>query len=395
MHTITKRLASLIYLVRPLLLIFVGIVLLSLSVTSLFIWAYRGIRMPDVFYYLMLQFMPGPIRGIVLLLLGLGVLAAGIWHLSGIVVFRLHENELDENEIILGYRREQHLPRIVVLSGGPGMLILTQLGEHVERLTCITPIQDPVEYYYRASSLFNTQNVYYVVPSPTPTNVIATLDNEQQTNIMQVTNNPAFAQHYVTQLQLVPKDQTGTQDSYPLSRLAKEALSDADAIVLGPGSLFESILPNLLIDDLRTAIQQSKALKIYVCNLMTEPGLTAGFSVADHIRQIREYGGFTPDYVLVNAQRIEEEVQQLYANAHQRPVYLTPEEYEETTVLHKGLSRRHLLVEDSVVIEADLASSVIQYSAKLDNPAEKMAVRVLRHDPQKLIAALLKLLKRD
>jgi uncharacterized cofD-like protein len=182
----------------------------------------------------------------------------------------------------------------------------------------------------------------------------------------------------------------------PVTRPALDAIRNADAIILGPGSLFESILPNLLIDDLRTALQQSKARKIFVCNLMTEPGLTTGFSVGDHIRQIKQYGGFTPDYVLVNVQRIEHEVQQVYAAAQQLPVHLTPEEYEETSVpTSENVVQHQLVVEDSIVIEADLASSVVRYNASVNKAGESWAVRVLRHDPEKLITALLKLLRRN
>jgi hypothetical protein len=395
MQTIKKRLSSLVYLVRPLMLMFVGIVVLSLGVASLFLWLYRGMQLPDVFYYLMLQFMPGPTRGIVLLVLGLGVLAAGIWHLSGVVVIRLQEGELAEGEVILGYRQAKRPPRVVVMSGGPGMLMLANLGEHVERLTCITPVQDPVEYYYRASSLFNTQNIYYVVPTPTPVKVFGQLDDGTRMNIMHINSVPGLAHHHVEDL-ILETEETGKNGHLPVTRLAREAIKNADAIILGPGSLFESILPNFLIDELRTAVQQSKAAKIYICNLMTEPGLTAGFGVGEHIRQIKQFGGFTPDYVLVNVQRIDEDVRRVYADAHQAPVYLSPEEYEETTVLaEEGVSRRHVMVEDSVVIESDLASSVIQYTTKINQPEDKMAVRVLRHDPQKLTNAILKLLQRS
>lgn len=392
MRTIAKRLSSLLSLVRPLTLTFVGIILVSLGVASLFFWAYQNFQLPGIFYYLMLQFLPVSTRGILLILLGLGVLAGGIWHLSGVVVIRLREGCPDD-EVVLGYERQSRRPRIVVLSGGAGMLILATLGEQVERLTCITPVQDPVEYYYRASSLANAQNVYYVVPTPVPAKVLAELDNGTQMNVMLVDDDPNQAQRYVAKLHLLSENKK-EQSAFPLTRLAREALQDADAIVLGPGSLFESILPNLLIDELRTAIQQSSAPKIYICNLMTEPGLTAGFSVGEHIRQIKRYGGFTPDYVLVNVQRIDEEVRRIYAAADQAPVYLLPEEYEETTVLtNEGGSRRHVVVEDSVVIETDLASSVIQFSASLNNPDQRMAVRVLRHDPQKLAAAILKIIQ--
>jgi uncharacterized cofD-like protein len=180
----------------------------------------------------------------------------------------------------------------------------------------------------------------------------------------------------------------------PVTRPALDAIRKADAIILGPGSLFESILPNLLLDDLRAALQQSRARTIYICNLMTEPGLTTGFSVGEHIRQIKRYGGFTPDYVLVNVQRIEADVQRMYEDANQAPVYLSPEEYEETAIPHQtGVAHSQLVLEGSVIIEADLASSMVQFKAAINNPDERRAVRVLRHDPEKLTMAIVQLLR--
>lgn len=399
-------------LVSPLLLTFIGIVLLSLGVTSMFLWLYQSVELPTMFRYLTLQFIPNPLRGVILLVSGLIVLAAGIWNLSGVAVIRLHSTETSDGEVVLGYRRTRKPPRVVVLSGGAGMLMLANLGEHVENVTCITPVQDPIEYYYRASTLFSTQNVYYVVPTPATVQVNVKLDDGTCMNVMRVNPPgapiPSLAERHVEQLMLSPEENTrntptapgtpgtngGEHGTIPLTRLARESLQKADAIILGPGSLFESILPNLLIDDLRTAVQQSKGRIIYICNLMTEPGLTTGFGVGEHIRQIKRYGGFTPDYVLINIQRIDSEVRQLYAAAYQTPVYLSPEESEETTIItSEGASKRHVVVEGSVVIEADLASSVIQYSTSLENPAERRVVRVLRHDPQKLAAAVLEILR--
>lgn len=420
MKTIPTRLSSLSVLFHPLLLASLGVVLLSLSIISLIAWIYEGVTMPEIVSYITLQFLPGSIRSLVLALLGMAFLAAGIWKLSDVMVFSLSGATPDGDKLVLGYERTSRHPRIVVLSGGAGMLILSSLGKHVERLTCITPIQDSVEYYYRASSLFEETdtNVYYVVPTPSRTRVLAELDDGTVKNVMTVNLDPSLAERHVARIMLAAEQEPastttstprakGTDHSppdsaaltplsgdLPLTRLAREALRDADIIVLGPGSLFESVLPNLLLDELRTAVQQSNARTIYICNLMTEPGLTTGFGVGDHIRQIKRYGGFSPDYVLVNVQRIDPEVRQIYADFYQIPVSLSPEEYEETTVPGNGSSRRRVIVEESVVIEADLASSVIRYSASLDNPSEQQAVRVLRHDPQKLTSALLELLQR-
>jgi uncharacterized cofD-like protein len=70
-----------------------------------------------------------------------------------------------------------------------------------------------------------------------------------------------------------------------------EALNTADAIVLAPGSLYTSIIPNLLVDGVAEAIRRSAAVKIMVCNLMTQPGETDGFTASDHLRVIESYLG--------------------------------------------------------------------------------------------------------
>jgi uncharacterized cofD-like protein len=83
---------------------------------------------------------------------------------------------------------------------------------------------------------------------------------------------------------------------------AIRALLQADVIVLGPGSLYTSILPNLLVPDIRNAIRVSAALKVYVCNVATQPGETDGFTVGDHVAALRAHlgAGFC-DHVLANA----------------------------------------------------------------------------------------------
>ncbi len=70
---------------------------------------------------------------------------------------------------------------------------------------------------------------------------------------------------------------------------AIRALLDADMIVLGPGSLYTSLLPNLLVGDLARAIGASRALKVYVCNTATQPGETGGYSVLDHVEAIERH----------------------------------------------------------------------------------------------------------
>lgn len=72
---------------------------------------------------------------------------------------------------------------------------------------------------------------------------------------------------------------------------AVSAIMEADAVILGPGSLYTSIIPNLLVDGISSALHKTKAIKIYISNIMTQPGETDGFSVGDHIKAIYKHGG--------------------------------------------------------------------------------------------------------
>jgi uncharacterized cofD-like protein len=88
---------------------------------------------------------------------------------------------------------------------------------------------------------------------------------------------------------------------------------DADMIVLGPGSLYTSIVPNLLVDGVCDALKRSKGIKVYVCNVMTQPNETEGYSVTDHIRALEKhsYKGIL-NYCVVNSADIPEELKERY-----------------------------------------------------------------------------------
>jgi len=99
------------------------------------------------------------------------------------------------------------------------------------------------------------------------------------------------------------------------------AILEADAVVLGPGSLYTSILPNLLVKGVSDAINLSNAVKIYVSNIMTQPGETTGYSVSDHVRALVENGKIKKiDYVIVNNGKIPENFLKRYENEGAFPV---------------------------------------------------------------------------
>ncbi|MCL5676344.1 MAG: 2-phospho-L-lactate transferase CofD family protein, partial [Firmicutes bacterium] len=102
---------------------------------------------------------------------------------------------------------------------------------------------------------------------------------------------------------------------------ALAAIREADAIVLGPGSLYTSIIPNLLVPQVAEAIRQSPAVKIYVCNVMTEAGETPGYCADDHLQALVAHGGQgITDYCLVNTEPIPPEVVERYRQEGAEPV---------------------------------------------------------------------------
>jgi uncharacterized cofD-like protein len=92
-----------------------------------------------------------------------------------------------------------------------------------------------------------------------------------------------------------------------------DAIKHADMITIGPGSLYTSIIPNLLVDGIVDAMRASDALKVYICNIMTQPGETNNFDAADHLRVLFEYSPTLEiDYVVVNTAPIGASLREKY-----------------------------------------------------------------------------------
>ena len=133
---------------------------------------------------------------------------------------------------------------------------------------------------------------------------------------------------------------------------AVSAIADADMIVLGPGSLYTSIIPNLLVDGIVEAILQSKAMKFYVCNVMTQAGETDNFTAEDHLFSMLEHGrkGIV-DYIIVNNhETLDRDILQRYAEEGAIPVKYHKDKLEqlETKVIEADLlNEQHVLRHDS------------------------------------------------
>jgi uncharacterized cofD-like protein len=131
----------------------------------------------------------------------------------------------------------------------------------------------------------------------------------------------------------------------PATPAVIKAIEQAQYIILGPGSLYTSIIPNLLIPEIRDAIAKSSAPKIYVCNIMTQKGETDGYTVSDHIRAIDQVcGGEIFDAVLVQGRSPSEDVLRKYAQKDCHPVYL---DREEVTKLGRRIVQGNVMSQNS------------------------------------------------
>ena len=102
-----------------------------------------------------------------------------------------------------------------------------------------------------------------------------------------------------------------------------EAIAAADLILLGPGSLFTSIIPNLLVSGFAEAIEKSRATRVYIANLMTQPGETLGYTLMDHVRAIHQHTGRKIiDSIVLNNKPLAPEVLRRYKSEDAEPVFV-------------------------------------------------------------------------
>ena len=203
---------------------------------------------------------------------------------------------------------------------------------------------------------------------------------------------------------------------------AIETIVNADVIIIGPGSLYTSIMPNLVVKGIVDAIQASNAMKIYICNVMTQPGETDGYSVTDHVQAIYDHTDVPLDYIVVNSQPAPDELVKKYVQKELSELLTRIQSRAE-----EGLS----LLEDNKVRPTDLVLSLTNYISQLsDETRQQMAdtskvqvlydldrddfkeghvveadlirdtvvvengvqLNVIRHDPEKLARTLIKVL---
>lgn len=145
---------------------------------------------------------------------------------------------------------------------------------------------------------------------------------------------------------------------------ATSRIQHSDYLIVGPGDLYTSIIPILLVNDIKDAIKTTKANIIYVMNLMTKSGQTSGYSAHNHIDDLETYLGRKLDHIIINNGKIPEDVIQWYESHHERPV---------VNDLDKACC-------NGTVVEKDVVDNI----SIMKNKSDVLTRSILRHDSKKL-----------
>lgn len=130
---------------------------------------------------------------------------------------------------------------------------------------------------------------------------------------------------------------------------AVRALEEADLIILSMGSVFTSIIPNLICDEIIQAIDQSKAKIMYVCNMVTQPGETEKFKVSDHVKLLNQYlGRHKIDVVIANDGKIDKEMAKRYESLEQKDA-VKFDKKETKSLVRKVISDDYVTVKNNLL----------------------------------------------
>jgi uncharacterized cofD-like protein len=156
---------------------------------------------------------------------------------------------------------------------------------------------------------------------------------------------------------------------------AKRSIERADYLIFGPGDLYTSVIPNLLVDGMREIMRHLKAKKIFIINLMTKPGQTEDYKVSTFIDELEKYlGEGSLDYIIVNSTKLKKELISIY------------KKIDKASPVEDDVGDRY---RDAKVIKADVLSDVTYVRSSSD----ELKRSLIRHDSDKLASVLYKIIK--
>jgi uncharacterized cofD-like protein len=327
-----------------------GVLCVSLGTAYLITHLYRMQPLPEWVYYATLQFIDRPQRGALFIGVGAAVIAVGFVRLNRSLLAPFAPQA--GQSLVEALYRHSYLgrgPKIVAIGGGTGLATLCRgLKEHTSNLTAIVTVADdggssgrlrrelgvppPGDFRQCLVALADVEplmarlfqhrfegsgslgghsfgNLFIVAMSAITgsfeaalresSRVLAVRGRVLPSTLRNLTLCAEYEESSLVQVGESAIPQAGKAikrvflrpSEPPAYPEAMQAILSADVIVIGPGSLFTSVLPNLLVDGIADAIRVSRALKVYVCNVSTEKGETDDFTVADHIGAIERHVG--------------------------------------------------------------------------------------------------------
>jgi uncharacterized cofD-like protein len=344
---------------RWLLLLMFAELVLVLGVAYALKEIYQAATLPSEFYYITLQFLPYWARAVIFGLLGVGILIFSYLKLTQSVLGPFLPGTSTTNlvEIIHAFRLRGRGPRIVAIGGGTGLSsLLRGLKVYTSNLSAIVTVADDggssgrlreeyrilppgdfrqclialadaeplmkqlFDHRFKEGSLngHSFGNLFIMAMADVTGNFEHALRESGKVLAVKGTIIPSTLQDVT----LVASINGGTVvgeskiplQNAPISHVflkpdgaqvnaeAAQAILAAELIIIGPGSLYTSILPNLLVEGMVEAIKASPALKVYICNLAAQSGETEGYTVDDYLRVIQEHiGANVFDFVMVNS----------------------------------------------------------------------------------------------
>ncbi len=402
---------------RWILLLVIACTGISLGIAFILVQIYRTQPFPEWVFYVTLQPVDRTWRAVLFMTIGICGVGVAVVQLNRSLLLAVQPPYAQGRlvDLVYNYRLPQRRPRVVAFAGHRGFVALQTHRERFgERLLGIASIGDGMLPSGLDEPLARSTTDRMIHPVDEPLVVCAELEHGTI-----LTGAPAIRARrggvpikrvFLTTVGQDPQSLVGgntglvTHTDAPVRAEAIHAIREADVIIFGPGSFYLSILPNLLLDEVAEAIRASKARKVLIANLMTEPGQTDLFDVGDYVRALHAYGGFSLDFVLVNSASADRVISERYAASLATPVVADGDRDVDRSRDTVGFGGGHTLkkigVEDNtVVLAADLATRMAErvptpHGSRDAAPGAPttMSIVVYRHDPAKLASALATLL---
>ncbi len=395
---------------RWLAVLFAGILCLALGVAYVLVQLYRNEPFPPWVWYVTLQFIPRVLRAVLFLLLGLGLIILALAQLSHTVLAAvLPQQDRSLADMVYQHQRSERGKRVVVIGGSTGTVLLLRALRRVGRdlhVRVITTGLESSRVFSRLEDELRTSGGRVLFPTREDVALYAELESGTliSGDAISAEDKPApirrvFLGRKIKEAgvmgdgfqQMIEQSAAGLEPSPE----AISALERADLIILGPASLWTGILPCLTVP-LVDAIRRSHASKLFLCNIMTEPGQTEGYSLSDHLRILHEHTGLAPDFALVNTGAISDKVLARYLQEHQRPIQYDPTVDRTTSSLSFEGNAETILVEGAILLRRDLVAEIRdEIPVIVDGKVEKRSMVVIRHDDDKLARAISGLMERQ